>query len=289
MGNSFNDGATATGSSTGITVDQSRRALLQACKVSNESFCDEEVDRAIISAFDHFLSAVPASTDTTDVSLSSGVGSVDLVAAIANFNQNDFLDRCTISNQRVRLAPFEMVERRWAGSTPTAGQPTLIGFREDSYARFDKPTDQAYTLKVTYRRGLRLFTPGSQGTWSASLTYQVGDVVQGDGDPDSLYYRCVAQHTNQQPPASSYWEQVTTAAITPSTFLLNMPPEWAQRVLKTGGVGYLLSGGHIISGGAMHPGAPSAMDRFHQLIEDAKQHFPSTRNLVQDANTPKGT
>ena len=54
-----------------------------------------------------------------------------------------------------------------------------------------------------------------QGTWTVSTAYTKNQLVTGDGSPDSLFYRCTADHTssaNDEPGNTgdwqSYWQQV---------------------------------------------------------------------------------
>ena len=50
-----------------------------------------------------------------------------------------------------------------------------------------------------------------RGTWATSTAYSVNDLVQGDGSPDTLLYRCVSAHTSDgtnEPPNDTYWAQV---------------------------------------------------------------------------------
>jgi len=51
----------------------------------------------------------------------------------------------------------------------------------------------------------------STGLWSNSHgTYSVGDIVEGDGSPDSYFYECTVEHTaavDKEPPNTSYWRR----------------------------------------------------------------------------------
>lgn len=57
-----------------------------------------------------------------------------------------------------------------------------------------------------------------QGEWDNVTNYAVNDMVQGDGNPDALFYRCKVAHgpgvaaphdAAAEPPNSTYWEQVS--------------------------------------------------------------------------------
>jgi len=65
--------------------------------------------------------------------------------------------------------------------------------------------------------------PGFAAEWDGGTAYAVGDIVVGDGSPDSLRYRCIAANTNQQPPNATYWvrddttyPQLRTLGATPT-------------------------------------------------------------------------
>ncbi|MDP2138297.1 MAG: hypothetical protein Q8J74_10630 [Candidatus Didemnitutus sp.] len=49
------------------------------------------------------------------------------------------------------------------------------------------------------------------GTWSALVSYSVGDIVISNG----LIYRCTAAHTNRAPPNASFW---TNPGVAPTTW-----------------------------------------------------------------------
>jgi len=53
--------------------------------------------------------------------------------------------------------------------------------------------------------GNAVAVPFARGVWSPASAYAVGDLVQGDGSPDALYYVCTQAHTNHEPPNASYW------------------------------------------------------------------------------------
>ena len=284
MATTFTDATTASGSTSGITVTQSRRWLLRWVKGTNETWTDAELDRANQNALKYALQVVAMSTGETDVSLSQGDSTVDLTSQITGFTQNDFINRATISNSPVKLAPYLMVNRRWEGGTPSQGQPTLIGFRNDDYALFDKPADQSYTLNVVYRKDLVSYTPGCQGAWSSTPTYQIDDVVSESGSQ----YRCIQGHTNQQPPNTTYWESTSDSANDPDNTNLNVPQAWVGPLIHTLGMAYLLSGAHVISAGSLHPSAGTLFEKGEALLQEAAKHFPRVLTNVRDPNTPAG-
>lgn len=207
MGVTFNDATPATGG-VGYLLSEARTAMLQAVKVSGQSFDTDEQDRALITAFERFLLEVPASTADYAVNLAQGASTLDLTATDSAFSQNDFLDRAAIGHARVRLAPWGMVQRRWAGGTPAAGQPTLIAFRSDDHALFDKPADQAYTLTVVLRRGLVSFTPGTEDAVTLNVPAHWGPLIARTGGAAHLLGGAhIVSGGAMNPKAASLYEQ----------------------------------------------------------------------------------
>ncbi len=50
-----------------------------------------------------------------------------------------------------------------------------------------------------------------QGTWSSGTAYTLRQLVQGDGSPDALLYKCILAHTSSssdEPPNTTYWSNV---------------------------------------------------------------------------------
>ena len=49
----------------------------------------------------------------------------------------------------------------------------------------------------------------ARGVWSNAVDYVAGDLVQGDGDPNDLFYVCILANgvsdTPQEPPNATYW------------------------------------------------------------------------------------
>jgi len=57
----------------------------------------------------------------------------------------------------------------------------------------------------------------AQGAWSNGTDYVAGDLVQGDGDPDTLFYVCILANGPggvgaQQPPNATYWRETIWTA-----------------------------------------------------------------------------
>lgn len=56
------------------------------------------------------------------------------------------------------------------------------------------------------------------GTWTVSTAYVIGNIVQGDGTPDSYFYICLQDHTSaagNEPPSDggTHWNRVTDEPI----------------------------------------------------------------------------
>jgi len=79
------------------------------------------------------------------------------------------------------------------------------------------------------------------GTWSAAHgAYALGDLVQGDGAPDSLFYVCISAHTadaGKEPPNGTYWQ---ATAWTSSAAALNyaVALAWADAITLCEGLEY---------------------------------------------------
>lgn len=151
-----------------ILLDEATAILTDSVlHVGDGTYQNDKKHRAIIAACAEFLRVTRASTTTTDISVNSGVSNIDVTSSVTGFTVDDFV-AAEISFKEVALASYETVRRRFDGSTPT-GQPTMIGFRSDDYALFDKQTDQSYTLKLTHVQGLTSFTPGTASNPSLNI------------------------------------------------------------------------------------------------------------------------
>ena len=76
----------------------------------------------------------------------------------------------------------------------------FLGIRQ-----FAIPTDQVETLRSSFEPSHSNIWPGTADTWLSATTYAPGDLVQGDGTPDSYIYVCILASTNNQPPNTTYW------------------------------------------------------------------------------------
>ena len=82
----------------------------------------------------------------------------------------------------------------------------------------------------------------AEGVWSNATDYVVGDLVQGDGDPDALFYVCVLANGPggvgaKEPPDATYWVQtVWTDRADVLTGCAH--PAWADAVADCLGLDY---------------------------------------------------
>jgi hypothetical protein len=123
---------------------------------------------------------------------------------------------------------------------PQTGQAT--GYRTGDDGDFEAgqnvPSGEGFIIDrhtdLMWVKQPELIIPGStgqiqvaQGTWSNLTDYVAGDLVQGDGAPDALFYVCILANGPggvgaQEPPNATYWvETVWTASAanltTPAT------------------------------------------------------------------------
>ena len=71
----------------------------------------------------------------------------------------------------------------------------------------------------------------AEGVWAVGSDYVAGDLVQGDGAPDALFYVCILANGPggvgaQEPPNATYWVETVWAGsaadlLTPATMLWN--------------------------------------------------------------------
>lgn len=162
-----------------LTVAEMRTTLRQS--VLRQSDFDAGImDRAFRAAAREFISATQCVQDTTDVTLGSGASILNLGTTISNFTRHDFI-RAQVGTKTgigtpLRLVPYESLVRYWRGGSPTAGKPSLIAFRDDDAAVFEKPTDQSYTLGVTHVGDLTAWTMGdtASGTLATVINMPQG-------------------------------------------------------------------------------------------------------------------
>jgi len=138
---------------------------------------------------------------------------------------------------------------------PVTGQTATYATGDDgdiqagwpNAGRFVDPGDGTLRDRVTALQWVKqpeLIIPGpdqvvpgnqilrAEGVWSASHgVYLAGDLVQGDGDPDSKFYICKAAHSEPSEPPSYYWiETIWTA----SAANLTTPAQFAWSDALTG-------------------------------------------------------
>lgn len=156
-----------------ITLTEARRLLSESvlhAGAPGSSYETSKLDDAIKQAGDEFLRITKAATATHNVTLTAGTHKLDLQAALTSqggFIIDDFVS-AHIDPLELRLAPIDAVMRRHSPSTP-AGVPTLIAFRSDTDAWFDKAPATDQTIAVTVIRGLTDFTSGTATPESVTL------------------------------------------------------------------------------------------------------------------------
>jgi len=82
----------------------------------------------------------------------------------------------------------------------------------------------------------------ARGVWSNANDYVAGDVVQGDGAPDSLFYACILANgpggvEAQEPPNATYWVQtvwIGSAANLTTAGTYN----WSNSITYCNGLGF---------------------------------------------------
>lgn len=130
--------------------------------IGDSTFTTEKKHRALKGALLEFSRETNCSTATVDVSLGSGDSTLDMTAetGLGDWTDWQFI-RARIGNIPVRKHDWADVLREWEDGTPTPGRPTKFATGAPNDWLFDKATDIAYTFKVTYRRSLVSFTPGT--------------------------------------------------------------------------------------------------------------------------------
>lgn len=153
-----------------MTVETARSTLLDSV-LHGGGWTESDLDRAIIAAGEEFLRETDAGLTTTTIVLASGTKTINVTSSVTGFLVDDFA-WAEISFNPVTLAPFGTVQRRHQGSSPT-GRPTMIGFRSNSYALFDKETDAEYSLLLTHTQRLTTWTVGGEDAPTLATTLNI--------------------------------------------------------------------------------------------------------------------
>ncbi len=100
-----------------------------------------------------------------------------------------------------------------------SGQPELIAWiNANEFYLFPTP-DDAYEIALPYARYLTDFIHGIRGVWATGTTYMPGDIVYGDGSPDTHLYRCLNENQSQEPNGdSTNWKQLSTVWASGTTY-----------------------------------------------------------------------
>ena len=149
-------------------------------------------------------------------------------------------------------------------SVAQQGQPGLIAFDTASTGVvYPQPTEN-YTLTLTWFEPMTVFTPGTQGTWSATKTYYPNDAVTGSS---AATFICTApptapQNINFYPEGNPlYWTAATLTVVDPST--ITAPSTLPDNILSA-----IIAYG--VSKYAEPPGNPDKQKQFDQLVLDYK-------------------
>ena len=162
-----------------MDIEEARSTLLDsALHISNSTFDNTKVDRAIRDAGNEWLYVTHSDEATTDIALAASVSSVNITSTVSNFTVSQFV-RAEISNRDMALVDYQTVSRRFDGNSPV-GQPTMIGFRNDSLAQFDVTTATTHTLNLTYWKQLTAWTLGSTTTAVLGASLNIPEEFAGN-------------------------------------------------------------------------------------------------------------
>jgi len=164
-------------------------------------FDEDKIDRAIKAAGYRFLRETGASITTTDISISSGDETVNLVTTITDFEEHWFLS-ARIGYDIVEKTTVSQVVTSFEDSVAT-GQPTHIAFESANSALLHPQPDAGYTLSVTHRQDLIAWTPGVSSNptlnipsefaydvlwWGARSYLLMGLKGHGDAEPSAVMF-----------------------------------------------------------------------------------------------------
>ena len=160
-----------------MTLTEARlTATNAALHITTTHFGLAKIDRAIRDACDRFLKETRAYTLTTSLTLAADASTLNPISTIGDFTIPRFI-RAEISGDPITAVPYETIRRRFQGETPV-GKPTMIAFRRDDLAQFDKQADQAYTVEATHWVGMQSFTLGTGSP--GSVTLRIADEFAGN-------------------------------------------------------------------------------------------------------------
>lgn len=121
-------------------------------------------------------------------------------------------------------------------TSPPTGQPRLIGFSTQTSAITDFLADLAYVVNLWWYPPFTSWLAGTQGAYSASPAYQVGDIVSSAG----TLYQAIAASTNQAPPNAAYWLSLGAGTNdNPVTLTTNLSDEQLDVVTTWGAPAFL--------------------------------------------------
>lgn len=122
--------------------------------------------------------------------------------------------------------------RQKQGCSTSTGTPAALGFKNMTTAVLHPKPAADGALVVTWRPPFTDFVPGTQGAYSASVNYYLGDVVASGG----TLYTCIQSGLNQTPASSpTYWTSLGAGSLTaPASVTLNIPDMFIDGVLLFG-------------------------------------------------------
>jgi len=162
-----------------MDIEEARSTLLDsALHISDSTFDKTKIDRAIRDAGNEWLYVTHSDEATTDIALAASVSSVNITSTVSNFTVSQFV-RAEISNRDMALVDYQTVSRRFDGNSPV-GQPTMIGFRNDSLAQFDVTTATTHTLNLTYWKQLTSWVLGDAATSTIETSLNIPEEFAGN-------------------------------------------------------------------------------------------------------------
>ncbi len=173
----------------------------------------------------------------------------------------------------------------------TTGQPELIHWINGTQFMVFPTPDAAHVISLPYSRYLTDFIHGIRGQWTTGVTYHAGDVVYGDGTPDTHLYRCLNENQSQEPDGDSIrWKQLSTVWATGATYYAG---QYVQGDGTPDALYYRVRQTHT-SGAASEPpnptyfSGPLAVDPYHVEVNIDPPYFYDVMSLGGRAKMLRG-
>lgn len=266
-----------------MLLTEARAALKSAVLFCGGSFQDEKLDYAIIESGERFIHEAFLNRTVATATTTSSNKAVDVSATTADFVHYDTVDVAFISPgssspswRRLNVVALEVLRGLHEQYRSATGEPEFLAWVSPTTCWLFPTPDATYTLNLPYSQPLTTstWTAGTQGTYSASKTYALGDVVTHTPGATAYTYRSLTDGANlNNTPADNastdYWQLIgataTYPAPNPQGISLNIHKKWAIAWLRSGARGSLLLGaqGH-------QPQAESSLAEFDRLISRAR-------------------